>query len=93
MIEIMKAHGFILQASYRVVSASHGRRMPVVHLYGRLVDGGTFLVRDDRQRPHFYVRVPHSRTRARAARSAMKALANSRKCATIRFFRKNRNIQ
>ena len=52
----MKAHGFILQASYRVVSALHGRRVPVVHLYGRLVDGGTFLVRDDRQRPHFYVR-------------------------------------
>ena len=52
----MKAHGFILQASYRVVSAPHGRRAPVVHLYGRLVDGGTFLVRDDRQRPHFYVR-------------------------------------
>ena len=53
---IMNAHGFILQASYRVVSASHGRRVPVVHLYGRLVDGATFLVRDNRQRPHLYVR-------------------------------------
>jgi DNA polymerase II len=28
----------------------------VVHLHGRLEDGGTFLVRDDRQRPHFYIR-------------------------------------
>lgn len=27
-----------------------------MHLYGRLEDGGTFLVRDDRQRPHFYIR-------------------------------------
>jgi DNA polymerase II len=49
------ARGFILQASYRVVSASNGRRSPVVHLHGRLEDGGTFLVRDDRQRPHFYI--------------------------------------
>jgi DNA polymerase-2 len=51
----MKAHGFILQASYRVASVSHGRRVPVVHLHGRLADGATFLVRDHRQRPHFYV--------------------------------------
>jgi DNA polymerase-2 len=48
------ARGFILQASYRVVE-SGGRRTPVVHLYGRLEDGGTFLVRDGRQRPHFYI--------------------------------------
>jgi DNA polymerase II len=48
--------GFILQASYRVVASPGGRRRPVVHLYGRLEDGGTFLVRDDRQSPHFYVR-------------------------------------
>ncbi|HEX7044248.1 MAG TPA: 3'-5' exonuclease, partial [Burkholderiales bacterium] len=52
----MKTRGFILQANYRVVPHSDGRRVPVVHLYGRLEDGGTFLVRDDRQRPHFYVR-------------------------------------
>ncbi len=51
----MNARGFILQASYRVVSESNGRRTPVVHLYGRLEDGGTFLVRDGRQRPHFYI--------------------------------------
>jgi DNA polymerase-2 len=48
--------GFILQASYRVTTPPGGGRVPVVHLYGRLADGGTFLVRDDRQRPHFYVR-------------------------------------
>jgi len=47
--------GFILQASYRVASR-RGARVPVVHLYGRLETGDTFLVRDDRQRPHFYVR-------------------------------------
>ncbi len=48
--------GFILQASYRVVAEADGGRRPVVHLYGRLEDGRSFLVRDDRQRPHFYVR-------------------------------------
>jgi DNA polymerase-2 len=47
--------GFILQASYRVVAEPGGRRAPVVHLYGRLEDGGTFLVRDGRQHPHFYI--------------------------------------
>lgn len=50
------ARGVILQASYRIVTQPGGRRVPVVHLYGRLEDGRTFLVRDDRQQPHFYVR-------------------------------------
>ena len=45
------ARGFILQASYRVQNHS-----PVVHLYGVLEDGGSFLVRDHRQVPHFHVR-------------------------------------
>ena len=48
--------GFILQASYRVISRPGSGRVPVVHLYGRLEAGGTFLVRDDRQQPHFYIR-------------------------------------
>jgi len=48
-------NGVILQASYRIVTRQGGRRVPVVHLYGRLEDGRTFLVRDDRQQPHFYV--------------------------------------
>jgi DNA polymerase II len=52
----MNVRGFILQASYRVVSERNGRRLPVIHVYGRLEDGGTFLVRDRRQRPHFYIR-------------------------------------
>ena len=50
------ARGFILQASYRVVAGPNGQRTPVIHIYGRLEDGDTFLVRDDRQRPHFYIR-------------------------------------
>jgi len=53
----MILRGFILQASYRVESAAGSGRRPIVHIYGRLADGGTFLVRDDRQRPHFYIRV------------------------------------
>ncbi len=51
----MKVRGFILQASYRVVPGANGARTPVVYLYGLLEDGGTFLVRDDRQRPYFYI--------------------------------------
>ncbi|HEX2493225.1 MAG TPA: DNA polymerase II [Steroidobacter sp.] len=60
--------GFILQASYRVAWKPDGERVAVVHLYGRAEDGSTFLVRDDRQRPHFYVRAAHAE-RARALRA------------------------
>lgn len=60
--------GFILQASYRVVTGPAGQRAPVIHIYGRLEDGGTFLVRDDRQRPHFYIRATDAE-RARALRT------------------------
>src|SRR5512144_1593587 len=42
--------GFVLQPTYRIES---GR--PVVLLYGRLQDGRSFLVRDRRPRPHFYL--------------------------------------
>jgi DNA polymerase-2 len=42
--------GFILQPTYRIES---GR--PVIHLYGRLEDGRSFLVRDHREVPHFFV--------------------------------------
>ena len=59
--------GFILQASYRVSSTAGGRRVPVVHLYGRLESGAPFLVRDDRQRPHFYVRAGDAGAPALAA--------------------------
>lgn len=47
----MQTRGVILQADYRIFSGT-----PVVHLYGRMDDGATFLIRDHRQRPHFYVR-------------------------------------
>src|SRR5258708_8634848 len=63
-----KARGFILQASYRVVSGLSGERRPVVHIHGRLEGGDTFLVRDDRQRPHFYIRAVDAE-RARALRA------------------------
>src|SRR5258706_2727506 len=52
----MKVRGFIFQASYRTGSGPTGARAPVVYVYGKLEDGGTFLVRDDRQRPQFYIR-------------------------------------
>ena len=60
----MKARGFVLQASYRVLAERDGPRIPVVHIYGRFEDGGTFLVRDSRQRPHFYLRADDA-TRAK----------------------------
>ncbi len=47
----METRGYILQASYRIQAGA-----PVVHLYGRLEDGSTFLVRDHRQSPHFYIK-------------------------------------
>ena len=59
-------YGVILQASYRIVTQADGRRIPVVHLYGRLADGRTFLVRDDRQQPQFYVQTADA-ARARNA--------------------------
>ena len=61
----MNSRGFITQANYRVVTEPDGRRRPVIHLYGRLEDGAAFLVRDDRQRPHFYIRAADAE-RARA---------------------------
>lgn len=49
-----RVRGVLLQATYRVLQRA-GRRIPVVHLYGILEGGGSFLVRDDRQLPHFYI--------------------------------------
>src|SRR5262245_18907825 len=48
---MMSASGFILHPTYRLEA---GR--PVVHLFGRLEDGRSFLVRDRRLVPHFFVR-------------------------------------
>jgi len=66
--------GFILQASYRVASDPAGGRRPVIHIYGKLEDGRTFLIRDDRQRPHFYIR---SADRERAAALRLPTLADT----------------
>jgi len=57
----MPLRGFILHPTYRI----EGGR-PVVHLYGRLEGGGSFLVRDDRLQPYFFVRAAD----AEAARTA-----------------------
>jgi DNA polymerase-2 len=43
--------GFILQPTYRIEA---GR--PVVYLFGKLESGETFLVRDSRSVPHFFLR-------------------------------------
>jgi DNA polymerase-2 len=43
--------GFILQSTYRVEAGT-----PVVLIYGKLESGGSFLVRDSRQIPGFYIR-------------------------------------
>jgi DNA polymerase-2 len=52
----VKARGFILQTSYRTITERDGTRVPVMHLHGRLEDGATFLIRDRRPRPRFYIR-------------------------------------
>jgi DNA polymerase-2 len=52
----MQLRGVVLQVSYRITTGRAGERTPVVYVYGRVPDGGTFLVRDRRHRPHFYVR-------------------------------------
>ena len=44
-------HGFILQAYHR-----HSQGLPTLFLTGRLESGATFLVRENRQRPYFYLR-------------------------------------
>ena len=51
----MSDRGFILQPTYRIKS---GRT--AVYLYGRLESGESFLVRDDREVPHFYVEADHA---------------------------------
>jgi DNA polymerase-2 len=42
--------GFVLKPTYRI---DNGR--PIVELHGRLEDGRTFVARDDRETPHFYL--------------------------------------
>ncbi|NNM24781.1 MAG: DNA polymerase II [Phycisphaerales bacterium] len=52
--------GFVLQPTYRIES---GR--PVVHVYGVLDDGRSFLVRDSRSTPHFWIRRSDAETARR----------------------------
>ncbi|MGH9749024.1 MAG: DNA polymerase II [Candidatus Polarisedimenticolia bacterium] len=47
----MTVRGFILHPTYRIESGK-----PVVHLFGRLESGESFLVRDGRLAPYFFVR-------------------------------------
>src|SRR5262245_60534663 len=54
------ARGFILHPTYRLEASR-----PVVHLFGRLEDGRSFLVRDRSLAPYFFVRAQD----AEAARS------------------------
>lgn len=63
--------GFILQPSYRI---KRGR--PVVHLWGRLENGRTFLVRDDRESPHFFIRAAD---RDRVERLGARRILDSRR--------------
>ncbi len=43
--------GFVIQPTYRIEA-----NRPIVHIWGRLEGGDTFLLRDDRLRPYFYIR-------------------------------------
>jgi DNA polymerase-2 len=74
---VTQLRGFILQASYRVVSRSNGQRVPVIHLYGRAESGETFLIRDDQQRPHFYIRAADAE-RARGMRAPEPKVSDKR---------------
>lgn len=50
----MSRQGFLIQASVR--PRSRGAGPPVLQLYGRLAEGQTFLVSEDREAPYFFVR-------------------------------------
>ena len=43
-------HGFVLQARYRILQNS-----PIIQVFGKLENGRTFLVEDDREQPFFYI--------------------------------------
>lgn len=69
--------GFILQASHRLERRAGQPPVPVVHLHGRLETGGTFLIRDDRQRAHLYIRATDVE-RARTLRVPQPLLVDKR---------------
>lgn len=43
--------GFLLQTNYRIEN-----NIPVLYLFGRLDSGQSFLIRESRQQPHFFIR-------------------------------------
>ncbi len=69
----MSRQGFILQASMRLMAGQ-----PVLLLYGRLHEGETFLVREDRQRACFFVRTADGEAVAKHAGSGLKILKTPR---------------
>jgi DNA polymerase-2 len=69
----MSRQGFILQASIRLSAG-----LPVLLLYGRLQEGETFLVRDDRQRACFYVRTADGEAVSKLAGPHAKLMKTSR---------------
>ena len=50
----MSRQGFLIQASVR--PRSRGAGPPVLQLYGRLAEGQSFLVTQDREAPYFFIR-------------------------------------
>ena len=50
----MSRQGFLIQASFRLRSRASGK--PVLQLYGRLSEGQTFLLVEDREAPYFFIR-------------------------------------
>ncbi len=50
----MSRQGFLIQASFRLRSRASGKA--VLQLYGRLAEGQTFLLVEDREAPYFFIR-------------------------------------
>ncbi|MDM7916134.1 MAG: hypothetical protein QUU85_12850, partial [Candidatus Eisenbacteria bacterium] len=42
--------GFLLHPTYRIEKG-----LPIVHLFGKLETGESFVLRDTRARPHFFI--------------------------------------
>lgn len=73
----MQAQGVILQASYRIAGSGPGAQ-PIVHLFGRMENGETFLLRDFHQVPHFYINAHQAKaaTEAQVASNATSGWTN-----------------
>lgn len=69
----MSRQGFLIQASVRPRSRAAGP--PVLQLYGRLAEGQTFLVCEDRESPYFFIRTADAERAGALLRQAGAALA------------------